>query len=279
MAITVCNEIIEGRQANWGKEENTYTRVWYVETNSTLDGAGTACSAVGLNYGDMYNTGTEWDTYSFCKSLQASPYGDDGLSWHVTAQYGALSDKQREDNPLNEPVQYTRGFVNTQAPVWYDVYGNPIRNTAGDCFATQIQKDVSCATLTVSRNLWYDAGSIFLYYVNSVNATWFQGCPPRTWRCMNASVSSQYNKNVGTYFRTSIEFLFNPFRHGVWIESRGVREYDWNTGKLKPVIINGTVCNDPVPLDQNGQRIPPGSGIPPYFMYYEIYPPLPYNIF
>lgn len=280
MAVTLCTELFENRQGQWSKDENTYTRVWYVETNSKLDGPATACAAIGLSYGDVYNNGTEHDHYSFCKSIQATPYGDDGHSWHVTAQYGTLSEQQQQDNPLNEPTQYTRSFVNTQEKVWVDVYGNPIRNTAGDVFGNQLERDVSCSVLTISRNLWYDAGSIFMYYVNSVNATPFQGMPPRTWRCMNASVSSAYNKNIGTYYRTTVEFLFNPYRHGVWIESRGLRAIDPRTGLLAAIELSpGIYAQDPLPLDWNGQVIIPRSGTPLAWQYFEVYPPLPYTIF
>tara|TARA_R110002124_G_C8846985_1_gene506028 strand:- start:193 stop:1026 length:834 start_codon:yes stop_codon:yes gene_type:complete len=256
------------------KNERTYTRTFEVITDSQYDGAYLAAAAPGLSIGDTYSTTTESDTLSFVRSVTSECTSPDGKSWRVTADYGPLADSTAQ-NPLNAELEVEWSFSQFTRATDQDIYGDPILNSAADVFSEAVEIDDSRPILKIVKNEASFNALLAYYYKDAVNAQPFYGGARKTVKVQSISSKRLFDATYGYYWKTSLEFAFNPLGWKKIILDQGYREIVNN--KKKNILVQGVPVNEPALLDGYGEQLPVNGQ--PVFREYEVYRPLPFSVF
>jgi len=153
MAVIEVNEKTGAIGAENEKGDRTYTRVFHVVTNSSLDGGLTVRLALGIpRRGDFYATQTDLDEGAFCKTITAQQDSENPRVWEVRVEYGPSEDAQQDENPLNRAADVSCTFAKFQRVVWQDNDGKGIFNSTGMYFDPPVEIDDSRPVITIERN-------------------------------------------------------------------------------------------------------------------------------
>ena len=229
----------------------------------------------GITAGEQFPS----DLYAYAKDIRVNCTDISGKFWKVTCNYGSLDNTAAETNPLLKPAMYEWSFAQFNENTQYDIWGNPIINSAGDMWLGGIPRDNSRPVLKVSHNEWSFSPLMAAYYKDAINGTPFLGAPIKTVKCSNISAKNAYDSNFGIwYWEVDYEFMFDFRTWDAWLMDQGLREYDSTIGERVPILDGGgEKITEPVMLDGFGKKLPPGGT--PVYGYYEIYPILPFTVF
>lgn len=291
MAIVSIKEVSQPRQSHFrvGENEQYYQRQWTVVTDDKNDGPRTVRAAfvatTGIDAGVVYNTGYESDSAAHALGIEATCTAIDGKQWTITVNYGRWPSESHDTNPLMEPYEVSWDFQQFERPTDYDVFNQPVVNSAGFPFEEPVMIDDSRPVLTVTRNELVFNYALANYYKDSVNLDPFFGAPPYCVKCSSISSQRVYDQwmlsHLGTpfYWKTTYQFHFRV--DGVGFKTilldQGLKEFDTTTGKHKNIMINGTPVSAPHPLNGSGVRLPVGA--PYQWRTYYLYYPLPFSAF
>lgn len=161
MSVVSCIELFKGR--NSGGEikakgvyffvETKETRVFYVLCSSILDGTYAAVRATGIPaLGSAYSIpGGVTDTTLVCANIHAEPIDDSHLAFHVYCEY---SDNVKAPvSPLSMPCILSGGSHGRRCPVYQDINGAPICNSAGEVFDPPMTDEFFDSEMNIEQNL------------------------------------------------------------------------------------------------------------------------------
>ncbi len=178
--------------------------------------------------------------------------GAGGVWYEVDYTFGPPPDGRDDnesDNPLNQPVKIQMGSRMITIAVEKDQEGKPILNSMRDRFQDVIQCEVANTLISVSKNRMNDATGLFTY-AGCTNSDSFLGCPRDTLRFIEPQQSSEWHKDIGTYWSVSITLEYNPRR---WNPTEYLDcGFRYKNDKGKIVKVDGAT---PVLLNQDGTRI------------------------
>lgn len=192
-----------------------------------------------------------------------SPYEE------VDYTFGPPPDGQEDnqsDNPLQQPVKIQMGSRMITIPVDKDMEGKPILNALKDRFQEVIQCEVANTLISATKNRLYDATDLF-NYAGCVNSDSFLGCPKDTLRFIEPQQSSEWHKDIGTYWTVGVTLEYNPRK---WNPTEYLNcgfRYKNDAGKI--VKVDGST---PVLLDDDGKRVDS-----PKFLKFNHYERAPFN--
>lgn len=265
----------------------SYTRVYTVETldpsvgplavRQAVDPAtGVAIPQPGAYYITPAGTYQENDHGAWVIGVEASLddlHQTGGIQWTVTVSYGPFDTSAFGNDPTQWAIKVNFGGERTDRVLYFDQYGNPITNSAGDPFDPPITIDDSRSILTVTRNELVSSYNFALaeMYRDTINQYTWNGFAPYTAKLGIISTSDpQYSSAYQVYYYT-VTYPFTIKRDGwqVAVLDAGCNEltgpygayYPYTDQKTRPIMNGGQQVSDPVPLNGYGQRLPVG-GIP-----------------
>jgi len=112
-------------------------------------------------------------SWLFCTSRRVErAQGEGHTTWRVDIEYEVREKAEKQENPLNDPILISWSSQQYSEVRAYDIYGNPIVNSAGFPFASLPPITVAGVLITIRRN-YANIPSWILNYVNAVNnAVW-----------------------------------------------------------------------------------------------------------
>lgn len=214
-----------------------------------------------------------------CSDISAKPTGNTGLLWQVTAKFQPPEPQDgNDDNNSDElglPADvWTAGGSSKSVPVFRDIAGNIITNTAGDPLEG-LEKEEPEYTLNLSRPVathgtWLSIAASHVDHVN--DATWTGG-PPETWLCRFRSAQLEVKANslgVLLYWMTQWEFAYkaSTWRLKPWnVGFHELPNGDWSPGawsastaERRAILgVDKKPVKSPVALDAQGRAKPAGQ--------------------
>lgn len=317
MSVVKCRLIGDRRSGQLGAiYVNTYKQIFRVETDSALDGPAVVMAPHGLTgngnvelpirYVDTYSSGNDSDDDAICVSLDAIEEQGTGFkSWIVTADFSTMpptNPEQLDQNPLDEPPRYSLAFsqyttVARRALIAQPdgtLYGTtpvPLRNSLGEIFRPGIEVDDSRPIYTIQRNEAFVYPGVVMQFVNTVNATAWNGCPPRTVKCQSISSGQVQQRNQFTYYAVTYEFHLNPATWDLIVLNQAaqwevVLDANGANPKLTKILTGGpvTIYNGEG-SNPNGKRLADDTAVPQtavnpdeIYMRYRYYNEVDFNI-
>jgi len=262
----------------------TYTQAFRVETNSKLDGPAVVLAThsvsghpqLPIQLYTSYTSGNDSDPEALCISVNADEEGESMRSWIVTAQFSTAppgNPEQFSTNPLNDAALYSLGFDQFQSLALFENDGTtPVVTKNGEWYDPPPEKDDSRPVYMVRRNESYISLPFIIYAKDSVNASAWKGCAPRTVKLKNITTGEIQQRNQFSYYTVTYEFHLNPDTWDLRVLHRGRWIYS-------PTISEVVDVQEPVLLDETGEIIPPGSDVEPYYRTHRVYRAPDFNSF
>ena len=192
--------------------------------------------------------------------------------WTATVQYSSAPyDKDDEedeeyDEPTDKPARIKWTTTQFTKPIYKDINGEAIVNSAGDYFDPPIEIDASRWSIVVEKNL-ASIPTWVLDYRNVINSSAFevQGLTiPRAVAKLSELAISEKQKEQDTEFYTvTFRLELATAEEGDWglqLLDQGLHEVEFSeegggTYTKKPITIDGEAAKQPVLLDGNGIAI------------------------
>lgn len=218
----------------------------------------------GLTIGTRHPTDTQQVLNKISYECQGTVGNNELLRmWFVTANYGPWNPAEKGDpadagNPTQQPARWRVEWEVRPEPVWEDVDGNPILNTAGDAFDPPIERDNLIAILTVSRNEAEPDFASLITAANKVNKDPWNGFDAKTVKVAPITIPEiEYSQETEQYYYPMI-YTFQINRD-TWVRkplNTGYRQVV--SGKVVPILDDGgQTLQSPGLLDQSGVYLKP----------------------
>lgn len=217
-----------------------------------------------------------FDDVAICKSIEAAHHEEASDCWIVTYGYsnkireleqgsasGSPKDQPKhEANPLDRSPKISISTKLFKKTILKDLDGFTIKNTAGVPFAPY-QIELPRKVIDVERNLPEFDDNLMNECVGGVNVVAFIGYAERRIKCENASVKYARENGVG-YAAVRAQFIVGndddildeeTYPDGWWYDWKlncGFEYLDPNTGKLRPILVNGQRPAQPMLLTLGG---------------------------
>lgn len=163
--------------------------------------------------GDVYNFNNgEVDNAATCTSrMNIRPVqGDGGETFYDVEQF--FSTKPRclltnPDNPLLDPPKISGSFISFQEEAVLDRFGEPIKNSAHEQLrGPQVEFDANRPQITIEQNVLNLALPLLALMVDTVNADFLWGYPPRTVKLSRVDWEELYHGRCYTYYKRKLTF-------------------------------------------------------------------------
>jgi len=276
--IRTCKEFTQRSFDAQCHEKGTtreYERSWLVVTSSPQDNGVNVqtefMSATGLNLGSPY----PGDPYAYLLSVNGKSDGEDGCNWILTAKYGQFAFGNTSDCPWTQPSQMSWDYQQFEQILDYDVDNKAILNSTGDPFANPVTRDQCRAVLTVTQAEQSFQPQMSMMYSDTINSNAFCGASAGQLKIPCIPATRVWDARWGFYWQVRYTFQFNPLTWDKQILDQGYYELDSDTGKKKPILINGALASSPQLLDGSGAALPKGGQ--PYFFTFKVYQRVPFN--
>ncbi|MFZ5829825.1 MAG: hypothetical protein ACOY3P_07045 [Planctomycetota bacterium] len=252
MALVYIKEIHDGRDGEESASKRQtirrYTRVWRARTDDAYDEATVVLAgmpAIGARY--------PYDLAARLTSLSPKQDAKSKFVWTVTGQYS--TEREMEENPLDEPPDYEWNTDSFSRPFFFDRDGDAILNSAKDPYLDPpVEGDDSRWVCTVSRNL-ATVPSWLLDYRDAVNSDAFtlDGIPVAAGKAKITSIRIG-KRQVRNEIAYRVVQLSISLRHEGWawegVDS-GFRTYQ--SGEWEEITDkNGKKITQPALLDGSG---------------------------
>jgi hypothetical protein len=225
-----------------------------------------ALQSAGYTIGTSYASGIisdawyEVDAGSYLTDIAIEEEGGDeadGRTWLIDLGYGPWT--PREQNPLNEPVEFNQEFETFEIPVDEDTAGNAVVNSAWDRFDPPVVKDDSRPIITFTRNeQWPPNWALFRDYKDAVNTSAWFGFPakaakfnaPRVTRLWDQYLAETFPTLGGFYAR--VTYRFNV-AGDTWTKRVLNQGFRYKSGADRKVaLVDGLPAQTPVLLNSSG---------------------------
>lgn len=218
---------MSARQATDG--HRTYTVVWRVRVDDTLNGPAEALQAAGLPApGAALAIGTSVDAYAYCtweadvEPDQANSSGDAVRFYLVTQTFTTKppssaggdggggqrpNDATRPENPLLEPAKIKKGFAKYKEHATYDRFGLPVCTSSWEqILGPQNEWDVSDPVVEIEQNVATDNFGTIANYMDCVNGTTLWGVPPGGVKLMDGDIERRFYGSSSVYYVRKLKF-------------------------------------------------------------------------
>lgn len=228
------------------------------------------------------------------KQQSTSGLGTTGTlhQWELRLTYSAwnaaeMGDPAQAGNPFAIPARPRIEYEKRPIPIWQDINGNAIVNTAGEFFDPPVEVDLLTAIITVERNerASFDFATVGALAGCVNNAPW-NGYDTKTVRVAPIALPQiQYSQSADVFFYPiTYVFEWNPLG---WIRrplNTGYNERSptqINQKRLLPIMDEaGQYLSSPGLLDETGKHLPPpvaqGAAIT---LAYEVHQPIDFSVF
>jgi hypothetical protein len=262
MAVVSVREIWNGRKGSADeKAVREYDRVFRVVTNSSLDGALTAETAVdpflGIRIPNLFSSyiepnGITFDLTAIARKIEAGQDDADPLTWLVTVSYSNHTDQPElgNPNPLLRPAEIKWSFAQFQRIADIDQFNNPVVNSAGEPFDPPLEKDDSRPVLVITRpEAGIDPG-LFYQYRDAINSDPFFGAPAGTAKVQSIEATRRFENNF-YFWDVTYTIHFRPDGWDLNVLDQGYNALDANgqptvrildkygQALAKPALLNG----------------------------------------
>jgi len=274
---TVKDRVISGKSG----DGNVYRRSFLVRTDDPVQSQAEIVNSCGVAFGDPHPD----DGACVLQTFDCKPVDDSGLLYSVSFEYSKPDLQDPGENPGSMPgltPTWSGSSSVTTGPVFKDVFGDMILNSAGDPLeGLEMEKAefrLTCTQYFTSHTTWVNGAR---EYTNTTNSAEWNGGAAGEWKCQGSSAKlniDNSNQQVVVYWEVTIEFAY---RKGGW----DLRPWDIgfaqlvddegnpsSTGTKRAQIKgqDGKPVRQPVGLDCGGMAVPAGQ--PPcelFFMVYE----------
>lgn len=190
-----------------GEAERRYTVCHLVTSDSVTEDPTAVRAAPGVSYLDAYVN----DTGALARSIQeAQPSQDTPNIWTVTIEYSttAANPSEYSTNPLLRIFRPRDFFEKYKKPVWRDVNGSSIRNSAGDLIQG-LEKNVNRRVLEWEKNVQSYDGEWASQFLDCLNSAPFYGQAALYWQVDDIRADPQY-ENGYEFYRVVFRFVHEP---------------------------------------------------------------------
>ena len=281
MSVTSGYEVWNGRQGNQDIHNRiNYTRTFKVFTNDPEDDANIVANWSGLPLlGQAYVTAHWTDLTSIMQKLTCSQDIEAPTHWTVTVEYSNQYDfPQGRDgsftpgNVPNNPIMLIPEIsVSTQAGTKFveEDYSTPAKrwvNTIGEPFLPPLEIQWSMIQINLmvnKRNFNVEDG---YYLADMVNSVAYLGFPARTLKIDGVNANSQYDGQIGQYWKVTYTFSLNYAR---WIPTKvlntsyyGLASGASMSDATKRILfrdMHGVPLSTPTRIDVNGAALAPNA--------------------
>src|SRR5690242_12791564 len=111
------------------KGDRRFALHFQVITDDLADGPQVVLSALGLSPFSVYAFGNDFDPGARAKDISCTRNEDDPYHWDVEVEFDSQVE-QYPENPLDRPTLVAYSFAQYQRPVWKDINGKGILNSA-----------------------------------------------------------------------------------------------------------------------------------------------------
>jgi hypothetical protein len=288
--VVQCQEVSERTGGRDQNSNRVYTRDFQIITSDATAGSGTVLDYIQenvANFSDI-NTGEPASVYeeedetgalvytdvnSVCVDIKCRQNDKDNLqNWFVTVFYVGI------DDPTLEPAEIDSGDLKYQEAMVtdLDVPSVPCVNSAGDPLQSGIMRDRTRLTLTVIKNIPWEAwdpveAAGFIDTLNDYlfGLTWFpNGFPVGTVKLTSLTAKRiQRTDQLSFYGKRRAFFeidLSEPVPGGIpwnaYVRDCGFQYLDSDGNKQKIMFFgSGLIPSTPQLLDGNGHILPPGG--------------------
>lgn len=260
---------ITGDEGSVDRENvHEYTRRFWVQVDSYRDSTATVLAHRGIPKPYQPHPA---DPRALATKPKAKRRDDSSLWFKVTVPYSSQIDEEESDaDPIRRRAKISMRSQPYKRIVLFDVFGNPIVNTAGDQFARPIEEDSTEWIFHVQKNItrhprWLDD------YDGALNSDSFRirgrTIPKLKAKIGGLTISDYKIKNRKRYMELSFDIHYRQEGWHHEILNRGFRQLvekqtkDPDTGKretekvLEEILIDGERSNDPLFLDKKGKHI------------------------
>lgn len=302
MAIySFLDELPEARTTEYDGKVSTHERTFVVRTSNRYLGSANAVLVV-MQYWPVYiGSPHPEDFWSRCRRMRAREVAArEGYEWHVQCSYS--SEREIEENPLDDPPNYDWETEQYQEAVFKDEEDKGVLNSAGDPYDPPGQKDMSRRAVTIERNLAF-VPTWIMNYEDAVNsdAITLDGISVAVGhaKCQRVSVSRWNTRNEISYRTVRIlihlskkDWNFRPldigFRRKFGTKRIPIRYWydpDANGGAGDTILLDpnhskwkeGVEPTAPVLLDGSGQPLEDPTIDNAVFRNHVIYERLPFS--
>lgn len=286
MAVIAIREVWTGpRKGNQDTTTVEYERNFQVQTDSFKDGPLTVLNAPGLpGLLEAYvePNGTV-DTTAFCSRREPTQDQNNGMIWLVRCFYT----DDVTASPWTAPPEIEWGSVDYQQPIYQDLDGKAVVNSAGEMFDPPVTRDDSRPTLIVKRWEMADPGANIVKYKDAVNSDFFYGQAPLTVK-VKSITTQQRDYGKFTLWRTTYTFHIRPETWRLKLLDAGYVELitlggfalPFNLGKRAILDVTGHPVSRQWPLDGVGHAVQIDSTKPIWgqlsYLNFRLYNELPF---
>lgn len=269
-----ASEIGKARTASYDGGKWTYTRGWLVKVTDKTDREDTVSGASGLpSYGDAH-PGPIADA-AYATKISYKPYvSKSDKAWLVTATYTS----ERSVNSTNAAADEVLVSFSTeiyQEPVFQDVDGNGLTNSAGDYFLDPSPtRDASHLVAKIRANV-ATVPAWVISYINAINSDPITvgglNIGARIAKVQRIDVGERQNRSSSTFYPLEIELNLRKEGWRYQPLDAGFRKLN---SEDKPVLIedaDGNPITMPALLNGNGQPLEKPSLTNAIFGNYKIY--------
>lgn len=236
------------------KGERKYTLRFQVITNDLNDGPQTVGAALGITPFNLYSYGNDLDTGARAKEISIVRGDDDPYHWEVEIDFDSDVEQFPED-PLSRPTVVSYSFAQFQQPVWKDVNGQSIVNSAGFYFDPPVEVDQSRLIVTMTRNEPVFDPAVAVNYQDGVNSDPWYGFSAGTVKVQ--SITGTLEQENGEWFwRVVYEFHVRWDGWTLSVLDQGLYQKGGSGQNPKPCTDNsGNQLVEPALLDGAGNQL------------------------
>ena len=250
--IGAAHELWDARESSFDGGIWTRSRSWLVQTSLKTDRENIVMGALGLPaYADKHPA----DIFSFAKTISYSQKSESPLAWVVTCGYSSELELN-EDPELDEPsISWDSEIY--QQPIFKDVSGNSILNSAGDYFTDPMPTRESAHLIAkISANV-SSVPAWALSYQNAVNADAIKigglVIASRLAKMQRLSIGPKQKR--GSYPFYTVSFEIHLQLEGWHLEPLDAGFYQIVAGEREPCKIGGSEVTMPVTLNGAGVQL------------------------
>jgi hypothetical protein len=265
--MSVTSVKLKSWDATGDKDKQSETRVYVVECSAKTDTPTTARKASGVpQVGDAH------PSISTMKCISNSAkYEEDSVNpwvFEVTANFETpdpADDGTDNADPDDDDVEFSCSGVEIQYPIYRDIQGKLVQNSAGDAFDPVPNGLSYDEEITITKSQTSLNPVTIASYRGAVNSSSFtvtmQDGTSRTFEaksCRMGAISyTLQSRNGVQYWRVTYPIMYRkpttdnenePW--AIWLLDEGLREKDGTT--VKPIKIGGKDATSPVKLDGAG---------------------------
>jgi hypothetical protein len=279
--------------------KRTYTRIFLVETDSKDDGPVAVANAPGIPLlFSRYVYKNEYDLYALMRNIHCERLSPGSTFWEVTCSFETPDESnsthdrrsrqehpQQHDHPLLQLPEVECTFAKFKQVVYfvYDLTTKelvPCKASNGQVFDPPPTRDASHLVLSITRNEAITAPHprLSVDYMDSVNADFFWGLPPGTWKMQSITphrhTKQLFNGTIYPYLRVAYKMEARPFWDTPLLDAGTYYKDSLRPDKAKRPFYDD--AGHPVTglLDGAGGKL--ADGAKPVFKTFRFYPWVPF---